>query len=183
MSGMDGARQLLSDRWFSCNVMKIDRAVTIIFGMMWAIDGQFKFWPGFIQAFPGMVAAAAQGQPAFLSGWFSFWVASASANPALIVYLSGLAELALAFSLIAGFMRKLSYGVGFVFSLMIWMVPEGFGGPYGVGSTDIGTGIIYATVFLFLAILNATHGGEPYTLDAKLEGRIKWWKLLAEIKY
>jgi len=61
--------------------------------------------------------------------------------------------------------------------------PRGVRRPYGVGSTDIGTAIIYAVVFLFLAILNATYGGEPYTLYAKLERRIKWWKLLAEIKY
>lgn len=117
-----------SDSWFSRNVIRLGRAVTIIFGIIWAIDGQFKFWPGSAQAFPSMVAAAAQGQPAFLSGWFNFWIAIASAYPALIVYLCGLTKLALAFPLIAGFMRKLFYGNGFVLSLLIWMAPEGFGG-------------------------------------------------------
>lgn len=176
-------KRIFSDKWFNKNVMKISRASAIVFGIIWGIDGFLKFQPGLVQAFPGMVSSAAAGQPSFLHGWYSFWIAQASSNPAFWVYLTGILETALAFSLIFGFMRKISYGGGFLLSLFIWAVPEGFGGPYGPGATDIGTGIIYAMVFLFLAVLNAAHGDDPYTLDSKIEKRVKWWKILAEIKY
>ena len=171
------------DRWFVRNGLKLSRTFAIIFGIIWGIDGFFKFQPGMVQAFPSMVSAAAAGQPSFLHGWYSFWIAQASANPAFWVYLTGVLELALAVALIAGLMRKTAYMGGFVLSLLIWAVPEGFGGPYGPTSTDIGTGIVYAMVFLFLLMLNATHGTDPYTLDAKIEKKAKWWKTFAELKY
>ena len=170
------------DNWITRNIYKISRAFAIIFGIIWGIDGILKFQPGLVQAFPGMVSSAAAGQPSFFSGWYSFWLAQASANPAFWVYITGILELALAFSLIFGFMRKVSYGGGFLLSLFIWAVPEGFGGPYGPGATDIGTGIIYAMVFLFLIVLNASNGPNPYTLDSHIEKRFKWWKILAEVK-
>ena len=171
------------DNWFQRNVLKISRVAAIVFGIIWGLDGFLKFQPGLVSAFSNMVSAAAQGQPAWLFPWFSFWSSQVSANPAVFVYAVGLLELALAFSLILGFMRKIAYGGGFILSLLIWAVPEGFGGAYGPGSTDIGTGIIYAMTFLFLAVLNATHGTNPYTLDAKIEKKVKWWKTLAEIKH
>jgi hypothetical protein len=34
-----------------------------------------------------------------------------------------------------------------VFSLLIWSVAEGFGGPHTSGATDIGTSVIYVVVF------------------------------------
>ncbi len=171
------------DKWFNKNVRKISRVFVMIFGIIWGIDGFLKFQPGLVQALPSMISSAAAAQPSFLQGWYSFWMAQASSNPALLVYLQGILELSLSFSLIFGFMRKVSYGGGFLLSLFIWAVPEGFGGPYGPGATDIGTGIIYAMVFLFLAVLNSMHGESLYTLDSKIEKRIKWWKFLAEIRY
>ena len=72
------------------------------------------------------------------------------------------------------------YLVGMVYSLVLWSVPEGFGGPYGPTSTDIGTAIIYAFVFLALILINTEFGTSKYSLDSILEKRIKWWRKLSE---
>lgn len=77
-------------------------------------------------------------------------------------------------------MKKISYIGGFIFSLMIWSVPEGFGGPYGPSSTDIGTGIAYAIVFLMLMVINAIGGTSKYSIDEWLEKKFKWWHKFAE---
>jgi hypothetical protein len=134
------------DNWFARNLSSLKTIVRIIFGVFWAIDGGLKFAPGFVESFSSMTKDAASGQPSWLAGWFSFWASITSSNPAFYVYSSGLLELALAFGIIFGFLRKLSYTVSLFLSLIIWAVPEGFGGPYGLGSSDIGTGIVYAIV-------------------------------------
>ena len=111
-----------------------------------------------------------------------FWATAASSNPGLFVYTTALTELALSFALIFGFLRKISYTAGFFYSHMVWSVPEGFGGPYGPSSTDIGAGIIYALCFLLFIILNATFGPNKYSLDAYIEKKWRGWKKIAEIR-
>ncbi len=170
------------DSWIVLHREGLKTGLRIIFGLIWAIDGALKFQPGLVGLFPQMVANAGQNQPAWLGGWFAFWSAQASAQPAVWVYGTGALELALAFSLLFGFLRKVAYGGGFVLSLLIWAVPEGFGGPYGPGSTDIGTGIVYALVFVFLMALNATYGPSRYSLDALIERRWPGWARVAEIR-
>ena len=174
--------QVRLDSWIHRNREVLKSFLRIAFGVIWGVDGSLKFAPGLVSAFPGMVQQAGSGQPAWLQGWFSFWAAQTSQNPALWVYLTGTLELALAFALILGFTRKLAYGAGIVLSLFIWAVPEGLGGPYGPGSTDISTGIIYAFVFLLLMILNATYGPSHYLLDRLLERRWPGWSRVAEIR-
>ncbi len=170
------------DHWLVRNAQVLKRALAIVFGIFWGIDGALKFQPGLVALFPGMVTDAGQGQPAWLAPWFSFWAGQAQSHAALLIYLTGALELALAFALIAGFLRKVAYGGGFVLSLFIWAVPEGFGGPYGPGATDIGTGIVYAIFFLALMLINATYGPSRYTLDHLLEDRWPAWARLAEIR-
>ncbi len=170
------------DNWFVRNSYKLSRAFAIVFGIIWGIDGYLKFLPGLAGSLGSMINSAAIGQPSWLQPWFSFWSSQVASNAQLWVYLVGVLELCLAFSLITGFLRKTAYTGGFLLSFFIWAVPEGFGGAIGPGSTDIGTGIVYAMVFLFLLMLNATHGTNPYTLDAKIEKKIKWWKALAELR-
>jgi nitrite reductase (NO-forming) len=77
-------------------------------------------------------------------------------------------------------MRKIAYLGGMVLSLLIWAIPEGFGGPYGPGSTDIGTGIIYSFVFLSLIIINTLSGPSEYSLDYLMERKYRSWKGVAE---
>lgn len=170
------------DSWIYRNRDFLKTALRVIFGFLWGIDGALKFQPGLVGQFPSMVQDAGSGQPAWLQGWFSFWAGQASLNPAAWVYLTGTFELALAFALIFGFARKLAYGGGVLLSLLIWAVPEGFGGPYGPGSTDIGTGIVYAFGFLFLMLINATYGPSRFSLDRVLERRWPRWARLAEIQ-
>jgi nitrite reductase (NO-forming) len=161
------------------NAMMIKSVLRVVFGFIWLIDASFKLQNGFLQNFTGLIATAAQGQPTWLAGWFNFWVAMTSANPGF-AYMIAIIELALAISLIFGFMRKVGYTGGFFFSLLIWSVPEGFGGPYGPSSTDIGTGIVYAIVFLFLAVINALEGPSRHSVDYYIEKKIGWWKRIAE---
>ncbi len=154
--------------------------IRVIFGIVWLIDGILKFQPGMIQAFPQLVQAGGTGQPAWLMPWFTFWFNVVSQNPAFWVYLIGTSELLLGIALILGLARKFSYSMGIILSLLLWSVPEGFGGPYGIGSTDIGTGIIYAFVFLALILINTEFGTSKYSLDSILEKKIGWWRKLSE---
>jgi nitrite reductase (NO-forming) len=64
--------------------------------------------------------------------------------------------------------------------LLVWGVPEGFGGPYSSGATDIGTGIIYALLFAALLAYARPAGAERLSLDRLLVGRWTWWWLVAD---
>ena len=170
------------DNWFVRNLLALKTIVRIIFGIFWAIDGALKFAPGFVDSFSTVIKDAASGQPSWLAGWFSFWASITSSNPSFYVLSIGLIELALAFGIIFGFLRKLSYTVSLLLSLIIWSVPEGFGGPYGPGSTDIGTGMVYAIVSFMLLVMNAAFGPSRYSLDFIIERKWPRWKKIAEIK-
>ena len=168
--------------WWGRNASVLKTVLRVGFGLIWLIDGGLKFAPGLVAAFPGMVAAAGAGQPAWLAPWFSFWSAQASANPALWVYATGALEVAVGLGLVLGFMRKVTYIGGAILSMFIWGVPEGFGGPYGPGSTDIGGGIVYAMAFLMLIIINAMCGTSQYSLDHAIEMRWPKWATVAEFR-
>ncbi len=170
----------MPESFFYANSRWIKSAARIMFGTIWLVDASFKFQAGFFSSFSSLIASAAQGQPAWLQGWFTFWVGVTASNPTLWASIIAVSELAVAISLIFGFMRKIGYGGGIALSLLIWAVPEGFGGPYGPSSTDIGTGVIYAIVFLMLIVINATEGPSRLSLDYWIEKRVSWWKKFAE---
>ncbi len=174
--------QVALDNWFTRNAVLLKTVMRVIFGIVWGIDGAFKFQPELVGSFPSMILGAGSGQPAWLAGWYSYWASTTTSNPALFVYGIGLLEVGLAFCLITGFLRKLAYTAGFFLSLLIWSVPEGFGGPYGPGSTDIGTGVIYAFVFVFLLLTNATYGTSRFSLDQLIEKRWPSWRRVAELR-
>ena len=100
----------------------------------------------------------------------------------MIVYTVGTLEVLLGLALVFGFIRKIAYLGGVVLSLLIWAVPEGFGGPYtaGSGTTDVGTGVIYAIAFFGLILINATYGSSRYSLDYYIERRFPAWAKLSE---
>jgi nitrite reductase (NO-forming) len=173
---------LNSDVWFTRNSGTLQTVLRAIFGVFWLVDGAFKFQPGFVDAFSGMISSAAAGQPSWLSGWFSFWASATSPNPALVVYCTGGLELAIGFCLVVGLLRKLAFTAAFFLSLVIWSVPEGFGGPYGPGSTDIGTGIVYALASVLFLVAMAAFGPSSPSLDSAIEKKWPSWKRLAEIK-
>jgi len=168
--------------WLVQHSESLKTAFRVIFGLIWLIDGGLKFSPGLVGKFSGLVTTAGQGQPAWLHPWFSFWASQAAAQPAFWVYTTGTLELALAFCLIFGFLRKIAYLGGILMSLLIWAVPEGFGGPYGPGSTDIGTGVVYALMFVALILFNAGYGPSRWSLDYYIELRWPRWGVVAEFQ-
>ena len=174
--------QTTLDNWFVRHINPLKTSLRVIFGIIWGIDGALKFQPGLIEAYPSLINNVASGQPSWLSGWFSFWAATTSSNPALFVHVQGILELSLSITLILGLLRKIAYTGGIFLSLLIWAVPEGFGGPYGPSSTDIGTGFIYALSFLLLIIVNAAFGPSKFSLDWYIESRWRPWKRVAEVR-
>jgi uncharacterized membrane protein YphA (DoxX/SURF4 family) len=164
--------------WWPRNAHVLKTLFRILFGAIWVIDGSLKFASGFVDAFAGSISG--DGQPAWLQGWFTFWSNAVNGDPAFWVYLVGSLEIALGLALIFGFMRKIAYVGGAILSLFIWAVPEGFGGPYGPGSTDIGTGAMYALLFLSLILINATYGPSKWSLDHLIERRFPKWSYIAE---
>jgi nitrite reductase (NO-forming) len=169
-----------SQKWVVRNVSWLKSFIRIFLGIVWLIDGYLKFSPGLVDSFPDLVRRAGDGQPTWLQPWFNFWSSVTTGNAALSVYTTGVLEVALGVAVVLGFMRKIAYLGGIIFSLFIWAIPEGFGGPYGPSSTDIGTGIIYSFVFLSLVIINTISGPSKYSLDFLLERKYRFWNRLAE---
>jgi nitrite reductase (NO-forming) len=169
-----------SRKWVVRNVSWLKSFIRIFLGIVWLIDGYLKFSPGLVDSFPDLVRSAGDGQPIWLQPWFNFWSSVTTGNAALFVYSTGVLEVALGVALVLGFMRKVAYLGGMIFSLFIWAIPEGFGGPYGPCSTDIGTGIIYSFVLLSLVIINTISGPSKYSLDFLIERKYPFWKRLAE---
>jgi nitrite reductase (NO-forming) len=64
--------------------------------------------------------------------------------------------------------RKISYALGALWSLLIWATAEGFGHSDNV-PTDMGTAIIYAVVFLALLALDVRAGTRALSVDAVIE--------------
>jgi thiosulfate dehydrogenase [quinone] large subunit len=151
----------------------------IVFGVVWAIDATFKWLPSFRSGFLGQITAAAQGQPSWLAPWFNFWVRLLSHNPQLFAVLTAIIESLIAIALIFGLARRLTYCSAIVFTLMIWGIAEGFGGPYNSGSTDIGTAIIYAIVFFALYGLERLAVKPVWTVDNYISRKLKWWNIIA----
>ncbi len=151
----------------------------IIFGLVWAINAVFKWQPAFKSGFLDQIKSAADGQPQWLHGWFSFWVHLLSHNPHVFAIMVTVIETLIALALILGVARRATYLTAAVFSLLIWSVAEGFGGPYSATSTDIGIGIIYAVVFFSLYGLDKLAAQSSWSLDNYIVKRFPWWAVLA----
>ena len=156
-------------------------ALRILFGSIWMADGLLRFLPGtYSQLSYYLVVMIEDGQPPWLMGWFSFWTGIIQGSPAFWWYGFGVIELALGFCLFTGFLRRPVYLLGLALSLFLWTVPQGFGGPYGPGSTDMGTGILYAAIFLALLHLDSVSGPPRLTLDAAVGRRWPAWQRLVQ---
>jgi uncharacterized membrane protein YphA (DoxX/SURF4 family) len=158
-------------------------AFRIAFGGIWMIDAVLKWLPGFRSTYVAAITGVAKGQPGWLRWWFDFWVKLQTPRPNLFAYLVAVLETLVALAVILGFARKATYAVSAVFSVVIWAVAEGFGGPYMSGSSDIGTAIIYAVVFMGLLALDFYTGSSRYSVDRYLERHISWWAKVAEFNH
>jgi uncharacterized membrane protein YphA (DoxX/SURF4 family) len=124
----------------------------IAFGFVWAIDAWFKWQPSFLNGLSDMLSSMAQGQPAWAKAWIELWIHIVNINPHLFAILVAIIETYIAISLIFGFFTRITLIGSIVFSLLLWSIGEGFGGPYTAGSTDIGCAIMYAFVAVALWI-------------------------------
>lgn len=156
-------------------------ALRSIFGAIWIIDGIIKFAFAAPSSLADMIFQASQGQPSWLAPWFSFWYNAITVNPAAIYYITSTIEVLLGICLVIGLLQKIDYIGGIALGFILWSVPEGFGGPYGPGSTDIGTGIIYMVIYFALIVIDISQGPNPSTLDAIISRKLKWWHKLAEV--
>jgi uncharacterized membrane protein YphA (DoxX/SURF4 family) len=168
-----------SNSWWSRHDSSARITLRIVFGLVWIIDGAMKFIYMVPSNVVDMVQGAGQGQPDWLVGWYSFWTALVSANPAFVLYAVGALELLLGILLVLGLMRKIAYFGGIILSLVIWSIDEGFGGPYGPGSTDIGAAIMYVFVFVALVIIDSSSSPGRYSLDAVIVRKVRIWTKLA----
>jgi thiosulfate dehydrogenase (quinone) large subunit len=148
----------------------------ILFGLVWSIDAWFKWQSDFQNNFVNYLSKALDGQPAAIQAWITFWISVVKINPFCFSHLLALGETALAIGLIFGLFSNLTNTLGMLMSLLIWSTAEGFGGPYVPGTTDIGTAIIYALVFVVL-FLNAS--GLSLGLDRHLTPLLGRFRFLA----
>ncbi len=151
----------------------------IIFGLVWAIDAWFKWQPDFLHKFPDYLTGALDGQPPAVAAWINFWINVVKVDPHLFAYAVAIGETAVALGLIFGVLSNLTNVSGLLLSVVIWATAEGFGGPYTPGSTDIGSAIIYALVFVGLFLANA---GMYYGLDQWLTEKLGPLSFLASAR-
>ncbi|MGH8280611.1 MAG: c-type cytochrome [Gammaproteobacteria bacterium] len=155
-------------------------ALRVAFGVIWLVDAALTWSNEFAVHYVGYLHNAAQGQPAWSAWWFDMWIALVTPNAGIFLWLTRIAETALALALILGFARKTVYVIGALFSLLIWSTAEGFGGPYTVGATNMGSAIAYVLIFVALISINTRGGTSPYSLDYYIEKRWPRWRRIAE---
>jgi thiosulfate dehydrogenase (quinone) large subunit len=142
----------------------------IVFGLVYIVAAALKWQPQFQNTFVQQISGAGDGQPAPIQAWISFWTHIVSINPLLFARIEATTETAIAVFLIFGIFSNLTFIVGFFLSLGIWSTAEGFGGPYIPGqSTDIGTALPYAILFVVLLFLSA---GRYYGVDQWLTAKL-----------
>lgn len=155
-------------------------AIRAAFGLIWALDAYLKWRPVFFDNYLSYITDVAKGQPLWLAPWFNTWISLISLNPNLFAWLTRLIETAIAVGLLFGLGRKWLYALGGVFALLIWSIPQGFGGPYAPGATDVDSGLLYLLVFCALIIMDYVLGRSPYSVDYYLEKRFPNWRHIAE---
>ncbi len=122
----------------------------ILFGILWLIDAVLKWSPHFLNNFLDHMTETATGQPIIVHHWIELWANVSSISPHSVAIFVAIIETLIALSLITGLFSRMSIIAGAIFSFLIWSTAEGFGGPYGAASTDVGASIVY--VFVFVAL-------------------------------
>jgi uncharacterized membrane protein YphA (DoxX/SURF4 family) len=177
----ESVAQLPLERWRLALASWSGTGLRLAFGVVWLIDAVLKWLPGYRHTYLAQLKTIAQGQPAFLHGWFHFWVTLQSGSPSLWADITGVTETGLALVLLLGVARRPAYLIGAGYMFMVWAVGEGFGGPYSSGATDIGAGIIYTLLFLTLFAFSPAARDERLSLDRALVARYPSWQLIADL--
>jgi uncharacterized membrane protein YphA (DoxX/SURF4 family) len=153
----------------------------IVFGVIWLVDAGVKMNHVFVNEFKADFIEGSAGQPGWLHWWFRFWTHVINTSPSTFAYITIVLETLLGLALVFGFARRSAYLIGFIFSMAIWAIPEGFGGPYSMSSTDIAQGIVYALVFAALYGLDSARSARAaWSVDQRIERRFSWWRPIAE---
>jgi nitrite reductase (NO-forming) len=105
----------------------------IVFGVVWGIDGWFKWQPDFVNSFSTYLTGAQDGQPWLVHHWIGFWINTVGIDPTFFAYATAVGETAIAVALIAGAFTNLTAIVGTLLSVVIWSTAEGFGWPVHSG--------------------------------------------------
>jgi len=155
-------------------------ALRVMFGIIWMVNAAFTWMPSFAANYAGYLRNAAEGQPAWSAWWFNLWIAIVEPHPTLFLWLTRLATTALALALLFGFARRTTYVLGALYSLLIWSTAGGFGGPYTIGASNTGVGILYVLIFAVLIVINHRTATSPYSIDYFIEGRWPGWSRVAE---
>src|SRR6516165_993668 len=155
-------------------------AVRAAFGVIIAIDAYLKWQPGFAAHYVGYLQNAANGQPPWLAPWFNFWLHLVTPRSGFFILATRLIETAIAIGLLLGLARRVTYTAGALFSLLIWSTAEGFGGPYTSGATNLGPALMYALVFVAVALFERLLGSTPYSVDFYIARRFPRWRSVAE---
>ena len=155
-------------------------ALRVAFGIIWIVNAAFTWMPGFSSNYAGYLRNAADGQPAWSAWWFNLWIAIVEPHADTFLWLTRIATTLLALALLFGFARRTVYVIGALYSLLIWSTAGGFGGPYTIGASNTGVGLIYVLIFAVLIAINHRAGTSPYSLDYFIE--LKWpaWSWVAE---
>ncbi|ACB74307.1 multicopper oxidase domain-containing protein [Opitutus terrae] len=156
-------------------------AVRAGFGVVMALDAYLKWQPAFAEHYVGYLRNAALAQPRWLDAWFQGWLRLVESNPDFFISATRWIETLIAVGLLLGFARRFIYYGGAIFSLLIWSTAEGFSGPYTAGATNIGPALVYALVFVALAIFARLLGSTPYSVDYHLARRYPRWGSWVEL--
>lgn len=153
----------------------------ILFGLILMIDAALKWTTHFRNKFLDHYDEGSEGKASFLHPWLNFWHRMFANDPTRWAWAIAVLETLLAVAVLVGFVRKLTYISGAVFTFILWATAEGFGGPYlgNNADVDVGSGLIYTVVFIMLLILTIDKP-DKYSLDAVIERRVLWWHRLAE---
>ncbi|QXL83695.1 multicopper oxidase domain-containing protein [Comamonas sp. NLF-1-9] len=155
-------------------------ALRVAFGIIWIVNAAFTWMPSFADNYAGYLRNAADGQPAWSAWWFDTWIAIVEPRADTFLWLTRIATTLLALALLFGFARRTVYVIGALYSLLIWSTAGGFGGPYTIGASNTGVGIIYVLIFAVLIAINHRSGTSPYSVDYFIERKWPAWSWVAE---
>lgn len=131
----------------------------VAFGILWAYDALYKWQSHFLTHFLEYITSAEQSSTSWQAAYDHFWVVvSTAAGPTYVAVLVALFESAMAYGLLAGHKSLRFFApIGIGLSLVIWTVPEQFGGPYVTGVSSepaqlFGTAIVYSLALGFVCV-------------------------------
>ena len=122
--------------------------VRLLFGVIFGIRRGTQVAAGLPRHLPHPAQVGGRRPAVLAARLVPVWISLQSSAPAAFATLVGLTETGLALVLLLGVARRAGYTAGVMYTLLLWGVGEGFGGPYRSGATDIGPGIIYALLFV-----------------------------------